>query len=91
MSKQKEHKGSLNKKIVQIKGMHCRSCEILIEEEILKVEGVHRVNVSEKKGFAEIFYEGEVPDAHIEDAVCGCGYSLGKNTNGWVSKEQKEK
>ena len=90
MSKQKEHKGSLNKKIIQIKGMHCRSCEILIEEEILKVDGVHKVNVSEKKGFAEIFYEGEVLDAHIEDAVCGCGYSLGKDSKSWVSKNPKD-
>jgi sulfite exporter TauE/SafE/plastocyanin domain-containing protein/copper chaperone CopZ len=82
--------GGQKKKIVPIKGMHCRSCEILIEEELLKVEGIHKVNVSEKKGIAEIFYEGVVLDEHIENAVCGCGYSLGKDTKSWISKNPKD-
>ena len=74
------------KKIVPIKGMHCRSCEILIEDELLKVAGVNKVNVSEKKGIAEVFYEGEISDEHIEKAVYDCGYSIGKDSKSWVSK-----
>ncbi len=84
------HPGERRKKIVPIKGMHCRSCEILIEEELLKIDGIHKVNVSEKKGIAEIFYDGEVLDSHIEDAVCGCGYSLGKDSNSWISRNPKD-
>lgn len=84
------HKSSLNSKLISIKGMHCRSCEILIEEELLKIEGVHKVNVSEKKGVAEIFYRGEIPDTHIENAVCGCGYSLGKDSKSWISRNPRD-
>ena len=73
-------------KIVPIKGMHCRSCEILVEDELLKVAGVHKVNVSEKKGTAQIFYDGEVADEYIEKAVHDCGYSIGKDSKSWVSK-----
>jgi len=80
----------LNKKTIPIKGMHCRSCEILIEEELLKVKGVRKVNVSEKNGAAEVFYEGEVLDAHIENAVCSCGYSVGTGTKSWISKNPKD-
>ncbi|MFA5776359.1 MAG: sulfite exporter TauE/SafE family protein [Patescibacteria group bacterium] len=80
----------LKNKLIPIKGMHCRSCEILIEEELLKVKGVKKVNVSEKNGTAEIFYEEEVLDVHIENAVCGCGYSLGKDSKSWVSKNPKD-
>lgn len=83
----------LKNKIVLIKGMHCRSCEILIEEELLKIDGVQKAKVSEKNGTAEIFYTGEVHDTHIEEAVCGCGYSVGSETEvtdmhrkEWVSK-----
>ncbi|KKT84511.1 MAG: hypothetical protein UW82_C0019G0012 [candidate division WWE3 bacterium GW2011_GWC2_44_9] len=81
----------LNKtKVIAIKGMHCRSCEILIEQELLKVEGIYKANVSEKNGSAEIFYQGEVQDDYIASAVCGCGYSLGKDTKGWVSKNPRD-
>jgi len=82
--------GGHKRKIVPIKGMHCRSCEILIEEELLKVDGIHKVNVSEKKGIAEIFYEGDVLDTHIENAVCSCGYSIGKDNKGWISKNPRD-
>lgn len=40
----------MNKATVHIKGMHCRSCEILIEDELLKISGVTEVKVNEKKG-----------------------------------------
>lgn len=76
----------LKNKIIPIKGMHCRSCEILIEEELLKIDGIEKVKVSEKKGTAEIFYTGEVQDTHIENAVCSSGYSLGSDSKGWISK-----
>lgn len=78
------------KRVVPIKGMHCRSCEILIEEELLKIDGVNKVNVSEKRGIAEIYYEGELPDKHIETAVCDCGYSLGKDNKSWISKNPRD-
>lgn len=67
----------MNKSTILIKGMHCRSCEILIEDELRKIHGVTDVKVNEKKGKAYVCYEGELNHQQVEDAVRGAGYELG--------------
>lgn len=67
----------MNKSTILIKGMHCRSCEILIEDELRKIHGVTDVRVNEKKGKAYVCYEGELNHQQVEDAVRGAGYELG--------------
>jgi sulfite exporter TauE/SafE/copper chaperone CopZ len=63
---------------LDIAGMHCRSCEILLEDSISDVEGVKKVRTNYKKGIAEIEYE-KIPDhKEIEKAVNTAGYRLGK-------------
>jgi len=37
-----------------VKGMHCASCEILIEKDINKLDGVETVKASLKEGVVEI-------------------------------------
>jgi sulfite exporter TauE/SafE/copper chaperone CopZ/plastocyanin len=67
------------KKKYNIKGMHCRSCEILLEKNISQIEGVKKVEVSYKKGIAEVeFAYGAPNDAAIAKAVNEAGYSLGQ-------------
>lgn len=48
-----------NKKIYSIKGMHCESCEILVERKFKKIEGVEKVKVNHISGKAEVFYSKE--------------------------------
>ncbi len=68
------------KKIVPIKGMHCKSCELLIESELKEVAGVGRVEVSHGKGAATVFYGGAVPDAAaVEGAIRKAGYEVGRD------------
>lgn len=67
----------LKKTTVPIKGMHCRSCEILVEDELLKVRGVKKAQVSEKEGVAHVFYEGSIDHNRIKHAVCEAGYEVG--------------
>lgn len=64
-------------KTIPIKGMHCRSCEILIEDEILKIDGVKKVMVNEKKGSAQVFFKGLVNDEMLNIAVQRAGYEVG--------------
>lgn len=78
------------KRIVHIKGMHCRSCEILIEDELNKIPGVYKVMVSHKKGIAELDYEGHIYDKSIEQAVTEAGYELGKDEKPWFSGKPKD-
>ena len=68
----------MNKTVVPIKGMHCRSCELLIEDEIKSIPGVKKVDVSHKKACAEVYYKD--PELKVEDldrAVQNAGYSVG--------------
>src|SRR3989338_8292066 len=69
----------MNKKTYNIKGMHCRSCEILIEGNIVsKVEGVKRVNVNHRKGIVKIYYDQQIPsDGQIRKVIEDSGYRMG--------------
>ncbi len=44
-----------------ISGMHCASCELLIEKKLLEIEEVKSVDSSASKGEVLIVYEGEKP------------------------------
>ena len=80
------------KKKYNIKGMHCKSCEILLEKSISQVRGVKRVEVSQGKGIAEIeFSHGAPDDAEIARAVREAGYSLGMAQKlPWLSRNDED-
>lgn len=60
--------------------MHCRSCEILIEDKLTAIPHVERTVVNYKKGTAEIHYESKKPNMHdVEQAVKEAGYTVGQN------------
>lgn len=68
----------MNKINISIRGMHCKSCEMLVEDALLKVPHVKKATISSKKGKAEIFYANKKPDfGEIEEAVRGAGYNIG--------------
>ncbi|OGE43529.1 hypothetical protein A3A53_02755 [Candidatus Daviesbacteria bacterium RIFCSPLOWO2_01_FULL_39_23] len=66
--------------------MHCRSCEILIEDELLKVPGVEKCAVSHTKGTAEIYYNGIIDEEKVAQAVGAAGYEVGKEEKPLLSK-----
>ncbi|MBU1130424.1 sulfite exporter TauE/SafE family protein, partial [Patescibacteria group bacterium] len=47
--------------IYYIKGMHCASCQILIEKKLLKLKNIKSVEVSTAKGEALIEYDNQKP------------------------------
>jgi sulfite exporter TauE/SafE/copper chaperone CopZ len=51
----------LNKKTIYISGMHCASCEKLLDSEFRNISGVVDVKISRSKGEAEIYFDGEEP------------------------------
>lgn len=65
------------KKIVPIKGMHCRSCEILIAEKLKEIPDVSNVRVSWKKKEAEIYSSRPIRDELINKVIIDAGYSVG--------------
>lgn len=69
----------MNKITVPIAGMHCRSCEILVEDSLSKISKIKKINVNCKKGEAEIFYDSQKPNMQeIEHAIREAGYSIGE-------------
>lgn len=42
-----------------VKGMHCASCELIIEKKVLELKGVQKVEASQKADKLEIHYEGK--------------------------------
>ncbi len=76
----------MNKCQIDIKGMHCRSCELLLCDEILKVPGVEEVAVDQNSGTAKIKYEGAYKLHAIKKAVEEAGYELGKEERPLISR-----
>lgn len=68
--------------------MHCRSCELLTEEEIAKVPGVAKVKTNFRTGSVEIFYQDKEPDGEaISEAVKNAGYEIGKGARPWINRD----
>lgn len=57
-------KGPTKEQVYSVKGMHCASCEILIEKKLLGIEGVKSVEASTNKGIVVVEYQGEKPMPH---------------------------
>lgn len=70
----------MNKQTLHIQGMHCRSCEILIEEKLKEIPEISKANVNHRNGTAEISYGSQKPNAReVEHAIREAGYVLGIN------------
>lgn len=67
----------MKKLIVPIAGMHCRSCEVLIENKLSKIPEIKKCLVNSKKGIAEISYDVKPSRESIENAVREAGYTIG--------------
>jgi sulfite exporter TauE/SafE/copper chaperone CopZ len=78
------------KQTIDIKGMHCNSCELLIEDELKNVPGVKHCKVNFRKGTATIQYEGLLDNQKVEAAVVEAGYQLGKDEKHIFSHNPKE-
>lgn len=67
---------SLQKKCYTIHGMHCASCEVLIERKWKKIPGVEKVNVNHATGRAEIVYNQEPDLGRLQHEITKHGYTV---------------
>lgn len=77
---------------LSIKGMHCHSCELLLEEKLKDVPHVSSVHVSYTKGEAEIVYGTDHPNhQELEKAVQEAGYEVGtREPLKWLSRSYSD-
>ena len=80
---------SMNTKKFYIKGMHCVSCEKLLDDEFRQIAGVKDVRVDRLKNTGEVDYEGsEVDFLEIQRVAKKFGYEASESDKKghWVSK-----
>ncbi len=76
-------------KKVYISGMTCVSCETIIKDELLEIDGIESVRISHKKKSAEIVYKSEkLPLDEIISKVRKVGYEASLEP---INKEVKKK
>jgi sulfite exporter TauE/SafE/copper chaperone CopZ len=75
-SKTLNKKAGEMKQTFNIKGMHCHSCEILIEDAVKEVPGVKKVFASQKKNQVTVYGENYEKTA-IGQAIKDSGYEVG--------------
>ena len=61
---------------VQIHGMHCASCEVLVERKFKKIEGVEKVNVNHANGKADLICSHEPNIRQLNNLVREDGYQV---------------
>tara|TARA_Y100000310_G_scaffold196122_1_gene196144 strand:- start:7324 stop:7530 length:207 start_codon:yes stop_codon:yes gene_type:complete len=62
---------------LKVDGMHCKSCEILIDEELEDTGAVRNVKVSFEKGSVELeFNEDKISLGRIKEIIKGEGYTV---------------
>jgi uncharacterized protein len=81
----------MKKTKLYIKGMHCISCEMLLEKEFKKIPSLKSCKVSHQKGFAELECDENLPRKKIKSIIRSCGYKLVKNQSDTKQKERQEK
>ena len=65
------------KKIFNVKGMHCNSCEIMIKDSLSEVNGVKHVKASHAKGTVMVkFDEAKVSEDQIMSIIRKEGYDV---------------
>lgn len=52
----------MKERIYYVKGIHCASCEVLIEKKLLEIGNIHSVEAKAGKGEIIIEYEGQAPE-----------------------------
>ena len=50
--------------IYKVEGMHCASCEILIEKKLLEIQNIKSVDAAADKGQVVVEFEGDRPNPH---------------------------
>jgi sulfite exporter TauE/SafE/plastocyanin domain-containing protein/copper chaperone CopZ len=79
------------KSTISISGMHCKSCEIMIEKELKKIHGITAVHVNHQTGVARIKHTEPLKTDEVRAAVEAAGYQLGKAQKlPWFSNQAQD-
>ncbi len=91
-SKSKKTEPQLKECSYSVKGMHCASCEVLIEKKLIKQTNIEGVDASTSDNKVTIEYKGEKPTLEqLNKLFKSEGYSFDENDNKDAVQEDVEK
>ncbi len=61
---------------IKVGGMHCRSCEMLLDDSISEIRGVESVAADCKKGIVEVSVPDESTLDRVKEAIRKEGYKV---------------
>lgn len=80
----------LKKIRLNIKGMHCASCEVLIERKFKKIAGVEKVNVNHADGKTVLYCSRDPNLTALQNSITENGYSIASATDQGVVNSNGE-
>lgn len=82
----------MNKMSVPIRGMHCKSCEMLIEEQVIKIPQVQKVDASHVAGRVKIWFQDSAPSrSDLGKAIEAAGYEMrDRDKLTWLSRNPQD-
>jgi len=64
-------------KEIDVEGMHCPSCEVLVKDELDETKGIERSIVSFKQGLVQVEYNETIVDLEtIKEIIKNEGYKV---------------
>ena len=64
------------RKTFKTKGMHCKSCEMLVGDAISEIKGVSHVKADHSKNAVEVEFSAPATEAQIKKAIEKEGYAV---------------
>ena len=61
---------------LNVEGMHCKSCETLIKEDLEEIDNIQNVKADNSTGKVSIEYDGTLPMDRIKDVIKELGFSV---------------
>ena len=61
---------------LKVEGMHCGSCEMLIQDELSELDGVKEVDADYQGGTVLVKHDGKVNLAKVKKAITDLGYKV---------------
>jgi len=68
----------VKKTVVKVKNMHCRSCELLIEDKLKEIESIKEVKADYREGKVEILSKTNLDLGQIKNTLLKIDYELGR-------------
>ena len=71
-----ELKGGSMEKILNVSGMHCTACKMLIEDAINEIPGAKAISVNHQTGDVTVSYDSETTFEKILSAIRQEGFAI---------------